>query len=108
MWPILAARLVSTTLFGTLAFARRESLRMSRPTLGLVIVSGTVDMLANAFYLAAAWQGPLSVVVTLSSLYPASTVLLARIALGERLNTWQMTGVGCALAAILLIVSGDR
>ena len=108
MWPILAARLVSTTLFGTLALARRESLRMSRPTLGLVVVSGTVDMLANAFYLAAAWQGPLSVVVTLSSLYPASTVLLARIALGERLNTWQMTGVGCALAAILLIVSGDR
>jgi drug/metabolite transporter (DMT)-like permease len=108
MWPILAARLVSTTFFGALALARRESLRMSRSTLGLVILAGAVDMMANAFYLAAAWQGPLSVVVTLSSLYPASTVLLARIALGERLNTWQMTGVGCALAAIVLIVSGDR
>ncbi|HEX6435078.1 MAG TPA: DMT family transporter [Gemmatimonadales bacterium] len=108
MWPILAARLISTTFFGALALARRESLRMSRSTFGLVILSGTVDMVANALYLAAAWQGPLSVVVTLSSLYPASTVLLARIALGERLNTWQMTGVGCALAAILLIVSGDR
>jgi drug/metabolite transporter (DMT)-like permease len=108
MWPILAARLVSTMFFGTLVLVRRESLRMSRSTLGLVILAGTVDMLANALYLAAAWQGQLSVVVTLSSLYPASTVLLARIALGERLNTWQMTGVGCALAAILLIVSGDR
>ena len=106
MWPILAARLVSTTFFGALALVRRESLRMSRSTLGLVVLSGTVDMLANALYLAAAWQGPLSVVVTLSSLYPASTVLLARIALGERLNTWQMTGVGCALGAIVLIVSG--
>jgi drug/metabolite transporter (DMT)-like permease len=108
MWPILAARILSTTLFGALALARRESLRMSRSTLGLVVLSGTVDMLANALYLEAARQGPLSVVVTLSSLYPASTVLLARIALGERLNTWQITGVGCALAAILLIVSGDR
>jgi drug/metabolite transporter (DMT)-like permease len=107
MWPILAARLISTTLFGALVLGRRESLRMSRSTLGLVILAGAVDMLANALYLAAAWQGPLSVVVTLSSLYPASTVLLARIALGERLNTWQMTGVGCALAAILLIVSSD-
>jgi drug/metabolite transporter (DMT)-like permease len=108
MWPILASRLVSTALFGSLTLVRRESLRMSRSTLGLVLLAGTVDMLANALYLEAARQGPLSIVVTLSSLYPASTVLLARIALGERLNLWQMTGVGCALSAILLIVSGDR
>jgi drug/metabolite transporter (DMT)-like permease len=108
MWPIMAARLISTGLFGLLVLTRRESLRMSRSTLALVIVAGTVDMLANALYLEAARQGPLSVVVTLSSLYPASTVLLARIALGERLNGWQVTGVGCALTAILLIVSGGR
>jgi drug/metabolite transporter (DMT)-like permease len=108
MWPILAARLVSTTIFGVLALTRRESLRMPASVLALVILSGTVDMLANALYLAAARQGPLSVVVTLSSLYPASTVLLARIALGERLNSWQITGVGCALGAIVLIVSGGK
>ena len=38
----------------------------------------------------------------------ASTVLLARILLHERLNLWQVTGVGCALAAVALIVSSDR
>ena len=48
----------------------------------------------------------LSLVVTLSSLYPASTVLLARVLLGERLNARQLGGVGCALAAIVLIVIG--
>jgi drug/metabolite transporter (DMT)-like permease len=65
-----------------------------------------VDMSANALYLLAARIGPLSVMVTLSSLYPASTVLLARLVLGERLNARQIAGVGCALAAIVLIVSG--
>jgi drug/metabolite transporter (DMT)-like permease len=108
MWPILVARLVSVTLFGSLAIAGRHSIRMPATVAGLVIVAGAVDMLANALYLLAVWQGPLSIVVTLSSLYPASTVLLARVVLGERLNLWQITGVGCALAAIVLIVSGGR
>jgi drug/metabolite transporter (DMT)-like permease len=35
-------------------------------------------------------------------------VLLARVILGERLNGWQVTGVGCAMAAVVLIVSGGR
>jgi drug/metabolite transporter (DMT)-like permease len=72
----------------------------------LAVLCGAVDMLANALYLLAAQEGPLSIVVTLSSLYPASTVLLARIVLGERLNLWQISGVACALAAVVLIVRG--
>jgi drug/metabolite transporter (DMT)-like permease len=54
----------------------------------------------------AAQRGPLSPVVMLSSLYPASTVLLARVVLGERLSAWQRAGVACALVAVLLIVRG--
>jgi drug/metabolite transporter (DMT)-like permease len=108
MWPILIARLVSVTLFGAVAIAGKHSVRMPARIAALVILAGAVDMLANALYLLAVWHGPLSIVVTLSSLYPASTVLLARLILGERLNSWQITGVGCALAAIVLIVSGGR
>jgi drug/metabolite transporter (DMT)-like permease len=105
MWPVLTARALSTGLFGVAAAVARRSLRMPG-VLGLTLVCGVVDMSANALYLLAARSGPLSVVVTLSSLYPASTVLLARLLLGERLNPRQVAGVGCALAAILLIVSG--
>ena len=105
MWPILTSRAVSVTLFGAAAAVRRRSLRMPG-ALGLALLCGAVDMSANALYLLAARTGPLSVVVTLASLYPASTVLLARVVLGERLNGRQVAGVGCALAAIVLIVSG--
>jgi drug/metabolite transporter (DMT)-like permease len=108
MWPILLARLVSVTLFGTVALAGRISVRMPPGTAALAIICGIIDMLANALYLLAVRQGSLSIVVTLSSLYPASTVLLARIVLGERLNLWQITGVFCALAAVVLIVSGGQ
>jgi drug/metabolite transporter (DMT)-like permease len=108
MWPLLVARLVSVTLFGAVAIAGRHSIRIPSPVVALALAGGIIDMLANALYMLAAQQGPLSIVVTLSSLYPASTVLLARVVLGERLNSWQISGVGCALAAIVLIVSAAR
>jgi uncharacterized membrane protein len=105
MYPILASRATSVALFGLTALLTRRSLRIPG-ALALTLVCGVIDMAANALYLIAAQTGPLSVVVTLSSLYPASTVILARIVLGERLNGRQVAGVGCALAAIVLIVSG--
>jgi drug/metabolite transporter (DMT)-like permease len=108
MWPLIVARLFSVTLFGAVAVAGARSVRMPAPVVALAIGGGFMDMLANALYMLAARQGPLSLVVTLSSLYPASTVLLARVVLGERLNGWQISGVGCALAAIVLIVTGAR
>jgi drug/metabolite transporter (DMT)-like permease len=107
MWPLVASRSLSVLLFGVAAIARRSSIRMPAPVLGLAVLCGFIDMLANALYLVAARVGPLSIVVTLSSLYPASTVLLARVVLGERLNLWQVSGVGCALAAVVLIVRGS-
>jgi drug/metabolite transporter (DMT)-like permease len=106
MWPILGARITSVTLFGVTALVGRMSLRVPRPALSLALGGGMVDMLANAAYLLAARDGPLSLVVTLSSLYPASTVLLARVVLGERLNARQVGGVLCALGAIVMIVKG--
>jgi uncharacterized membrane protein len=77
---------------------------MAAPVAATVIAGGVIDMLANALYLIATHNGPLSVVVTLSSLYPASTVVLALAVLGERLSVVQGAGIACALIAVLLIV----
>jgi drug/metabolite transporter (DMT)-like permease len=105
LWPLLAARAVAVAMFGTAAIVGRHPLRMAAPVATMVIAGGVVDMLANALYLLATHHGPLSVVVTLSSLYPASTVALALAVLGERLGTLQGIGIACALIAVLLIVA---
>ena len=84
--------------------ARLQSLRLSGGTLGIVVAGGSLDMIANLLYMIATHSGPLSVVVTLASLYPASTVLLARVVLHERLSWRQWVGIGCALIAVVAIV----
>jgi uncharacterized membrane protein len=106
MWPLLTDRIASVAFFAIVAAGGRRSLRMPVNLAALAIGGGALDMTANALYLLAVRIGPLSPVVTLSSLYPASTALLARAILGERLSPWQTTGVVTALGAVVLIVSG--
>ena len=104
--PLLAARAASALLFGVAAVGGRASLALPRTIALWAIGGGALDMAANALYLIAARQGPLSVVVTLASLYPASTVVLASACLGERLSRVQRAGILCALAAVIMIVGG--
>jgi uncharacterized membrane protein len=104
LWPLIAGRLTSVPLFGIVALAGGHPVRMERRGVITTIACGELDMLANVFYLLATRYGPLSLVVTLASLYPASTVLLARFTLGERLTSAQAAGVVCAILAVLMIV----
>ncbi len=104
LWPLVAARSMSFGLFAAFAVMTRRPFRMPSKVLTTAVGGGVLDMLANVLYLLASRYGPLSIVVTLSSLYPASTVLLARTVLGERLSAVQIAGIICALAAVLLIV----
>jgi uncharacterized membrane protein len=106
MWPLLTDRIASVAFFGIVVGGGRRSLRMPVSLAALAIGAGALDMIANALYLLAVRIGPLSPVVTLASLYPASTILLARGILEERLSAWQTAGVLTALVAVLLIVSG--
>jgi drug/metabolite transporter (DMT)-like permease len=106
LWPLLIARLATVVLVGVSALVVGRSLRMVPPVAAIAIACGVIDALANALYLIATYHGPLSVVVTLASLYPASTVILALAVLGERLGALQVTGIGCALVAMLLMVGG--
>lgn len=107
LWPLVVSRSVSVTLFLALALATGRPAGVPRAALAPALACGALDMVANAFYLAAVRQGQLGLVATLASLYPASTVLLARIVLGERLGKWQQVGVACAIVAVVLIAGNS-
>ena len=105
-WPIFSGRMASTTvLLLVLTVLRRPLLpRGAAPV--VVVLAGLFDVAANALFLLATREGLLSLVSVLASLYPATTVILARGVLHERLQRHQLVGLAAALGGVALITGG--
>jgi drug/metabolite transporter (DMT)-like permease len=102
-WPLVAARLASTSLLSIILLATRRFALPAANRMPLILFSGTMDMGGNAFFVLATQSGRLDVAGVLSSLYPATTVLLAFLLLKEKVTRLQGVGIVLALIAILLI-----
>jgi drug/metabolite transporter (DMT)-like permease len=102
-WPLVAARAASTLLMLLIVAWLPRDPRSLRPALLPILLSGLCDSGANALFIAATRHGRLDVAAVLSSLYPASTVILARVLLKERISRMQGVGIVGALAAVALI-----
>ena len=104
LWPLLGSRTASVVILAAVALATRH--RLVPGAVGReVVVVGLFDVGANVAYLLASRRGLLSIVALVASLYPASTVVLARVLLRERLSPAQalgLAGVGGAIALIAL------
>lgn len=105
LWPLVPARVASMTIVWVVARGRREPLTIPSGR-RLVVAAGAGDMSANIAYLLAVQSGPLTSTVVLASLYPAVTVLLARIVLSEQIRRTQWLGIALAVTAVTLIASG--
>ena len=104
--PLVPARLSAAAALAVAALFTRPPLRGARSAAWLILAGGALDVCANVFYLLATRLGTLTVAATLTSLYPASTIVLARFFLGERLRRIQVAGLACAAAGVALIGAG--
>ena len=108
LWPLLIIRMVSILItFTAILVAKKkhsQEIRWAKSGVLLACLVGILDAFANTTYLLAVREGQLSIVATLTSLYPASTLLLARLVLKEKLNAIQIAGLTLTAVAIIMIV----
>src|SRR5260221_425439 len=78
------------------------------PGAGALQLAGTgcLDLLATGLYGLANTHGLLSIVSVVGSLYPLSTIALARWRLDERIRPLQASGIAAALGGVALIAAG--
>jgi drug/metabolite transporter (DMT)-like permease len=104
LWPLVAARVASVTLFASLgATGLTSPPAPPGDAAGPIVACGLLDASANVCFLLALDHGLMSVVAVLTALYPAGTVVLARYVLGERLGPVQRVGLGLAAVAAILV-----
>jgi drug/metabolite transporter (DMT)-like permease len=103
VWPVVISRGCSAVLVVPLLFAVDRFARPSAPVLGLAMIAGVLDAVANLAFLLASRHGLLSLTGVITALYPAGTVLLAVLLLKERTGTVQRAGLAVAVAAVVLL-----
>jgi drug/metabolite transporter (DMT)-like permease len=105
MWPLLAGRVTSSLVLLPALALRGVPLGLPSGSASTIITIGILDVAANSMYILGARIGLVSVVAVLSSLYPAATVVLARVVLDERVNRRQAGGLGLAIVGVVLIAA---
>ena len=106
VWPLLTARPLAIAVVATGALVTGNTIRPARADRWTIAGAGVADITANALFLVASRTGLLSIVAVVSSLYPASTVALARVVLHERLQRPQMVGLLLAACGVLAMAAG--
>jgi drug/metabolite transporter (DMT)-like permease len=106
LWPVVSARLTETLIFMAAAAGARIGPVHWRPDgrlFAAAVGAGAADATGNVCYVLATRVGLFGLAVVLTSLFPGVTVLLARLALGERMRWARRAGLILAAVGILLV-----
>jgi drug/metabolite transporter (DMT)-like permease len=105
-WIATLTRSTSLMVTALIVIAQRSFRDITAAGLGWGVLTGCIDSLGTVLFVRATQTGRLDEAVVLSSLYPAITVLLARLILKEHFTRWRFVGLLAALAAVPMIASG--
>ncbi|MGH9070050.1 MAG: EamA family transporter [Acidimicrobiales bacterium] len=114
LWPLVTSTVASWLVVGAAALASglarpvvadgaAPAHRVRASVTWLPAVAGLLNAASEVLYLRALQHGLLVSVAILASLYPAVTVLLARVLLAERLHRLQQLAVVVAVAGVVLV-----
>jgi drug/metabolite transporter (DMT)-like permease len=103
LWISACSRVGSLFVTAGVVLFGRYLRAVPGPVLGIAIAAGVLDITGSAVFVRAAQLGRLDSAVVLSSLYPAITVLLARVFLHEHFSRARTIGMVAALAAVPMI-----
>ena len=103
LWPLVAARLASVTIMALILGSRGQLSLPQGRLWPLIALAGLLDTAGNAFFALASQLGRLDVSAVLASMYPATTVMLARFVLKEKISGRQQIGLAVACVALGLI-----
>lgn len=106
IWVAAVSRIGSFTATAIAVAATRAPLKLDGQRIALGLIAGWFDITASALFIFANQHGRLDEAVVITSLYPAVTVLLARLVLKEHFSRWRFIGLLAALAAVPLIAGG--
>lgn len=106
VWAVTISRVVGIGMVVGALAATRPSLGPARSELPALMAVGVFDMAGQLMFALASTVGLVSVVSVLASLYPVTTIVLARVVLGERVRLVQRGGALVALAGVVLITAG--
>jgi drug/metabolite transporter (DMT)-like permease len=105
LWIAAMSRVASLVLTAAIILLARVVIEIDLGRAGLAALAGCLDVSGTALFVRTSQTGRLDVAVVISSLYPAVTVLLARLLLHERLTPWKVIGMIAALAAVPMIAA---
>jgi drug/metabolite transporter (DMT)-like permease len=105
MWPVFIARCASVPLLVVAAVVLGRAIHIERTDIAPVAAAGLCDVAANALVVLAVRRGLLSLVAPVASLYPATTVVLARVVLRERMGRQRLAGLAVGLVGLALIAT---
>jgi drug/metabolite transporter (DMT)-like permease len=106
LWIATLTRCGGLLITGLIVLLQRRFRDITPAGVRWGVLTGCIDSVGTVLFILASQSGRLDEAVVMSSLYPAITVLLARLFLKEHFTRWKFVGLVAALAAVPMIAAG--